>query len=582
MPSITSWTRLEPRTQREDLQDSLAARLHDPLWQLARQWQIGELTAEDAGSPVEVRVRIEHAPLTRYRAGAGTTGNAPGVPFDAARTPLEALVEREPVLAAAGTAPNARMASVAGLHFLRFLAQHGVGQYRDAYVARYALVTPANDDRVDAAARRFLAVMGGRVPDGVRLRADLAAALGRPTPALPAEPVIAEADRAAVSAAARAWLAWYSTHASEPEGVAPAWQPERMEYTFALAAPAASGETVLIAPEYSEGRLDWQAFDYQAGASLGASADGSRLRTVTRTLIPTPVSYRGMPAARWWEFEEAEVNFGQIDAGPTDLLRLLLLGFALDFGNDWFVAPVELDVGSINRVRSLVVTDSFGERTLIRSAAQVDAPRRDWRLFCPEPVAAPPSGADGAAATLLLAPTLASTLNGEAIEEVLFLRDELANLAWAVERVVESATGGRLDRLEAYRTTRLVPPPAPSGDGNGMLHYRLATTVPDYWLPLVPVRIDPARPDIRLRRGRVLLDRDGQPTTPGALGRVLEPGTPLSLFEEEVPRAGARLTRAWQYARWMDGTTHLWIGRRNGPGRGEGWSGLRFDVVEPL
>ena len=98
----------------------------------------------------------------------------------------------------------------------------------------------------------------------------------------------------------------------------------------------------------------------------------------------------------------------------------------------------------------------------------------------------------------------------------------------------------------------------------------------------MPVRIDPARPDIRLRRGRVLLDRDGQPTTPAALGRVLEPRTQLNLFEEEVPRAGARVTCAFQYARWVDGTTHLWIRRRKGPGRGEGWSGLRFDVVEPL
>jgi hypothetical protein len=580
MPSITSWTRLEPRTQRNDLEDALAAHLYDPLWQLARQWQIGELTAEDAGSPVEVRVRIEHAPLTRYRAGTDATEAA--VPFDAARTPLEALVEREPALAAPGAVANARLASIAGLHFLRLLAQHGVGMYRNAYVARYALAARADAARLDAAARRFLAVMGGRVPDGARLHADLAAALGAPTPALPAEPAIADADREAVIAAARAWLTWYATHASEPDGARPAWQSDRMEYTFAMAAPAAGGETTLVAPEYSEGRLDWQAFDHAAGTSLGASADGARVRTVTRTLIPTPVSYRGMPAARWWEFEEAEVNFGRIDAGPTDLLRLLLLGFALDFGNDWFVAPVELTTGSVNRVRSVVVTNSFGERTLIRPAAQFDAPRRDWRLFSPEPVDATVNGSDAAAETLFLAPALAGTLNGEAIEDVLLLRDELANLAWAVERVVESATGARLDRLEAYRATRFTPPPARSGEGDDTLHYHLATTVPDYWVPLVPVRIDPARPDVRLRRGRVLLDRNGQPTTPSALGRVLEPGAPLSLFEEEVPRAGARVTRAWQYARWTDGTTHLWIARRKGPGRGEGWSGLRFDVVEPL
>ena len=31
MASITSWTRLEPRTERHDLEDGLAARLHDPL-----------------------------------------------------------------------------------------------------------------------------------------------------------------------------------------------------------------------------------------------------------------------------------------------------------------------------------------------------------------------------------------------------------------------------------------------------------------------------------------------------------------------------------------------------------------------
>jgi hypothetical protein len=147
---------------------------------------------------------------------------------------------------------------------------------------------------------------------------------------------------------------------------------------------------------------------------------------------------------------------------------------------------------------------------------------------------------------------------------------------------VESTTGSRLDRLEGDRAPRAVPPASPAGVDDKVLHYRLSTTVLDYWLPLVPVRIDAARPDIRLQRGRVLLDRDGQPVTPAALGRVLEPGAPVSLFEEEVPRAGARVTRAWQYARWVDGTTHLWVGRRKGPGRGEGWSGLRFDVVEPL
>jgi hypothetical protein len=59
---------------------------------------------------------------------------------------------------------------------------------------------------------------------------------------------------------------------------------------------------------------------------------------------------------------------------------------------------------------------------------------------------------------------------------------------------------------------------------------------------------------------------------------VKDPG--ITLREEEVPREGARVTRAYQLARWIDGTTHLWLGRRKAIGRGEGSSGLRFDTME--
>jgi hypothetical protein len=65
------------------------------------------------------------------------------------------------------------------------------------------------------------------------------------------------------------------------------------------------------------------------------------------------------------------------------------------------------------------------------------------------------------------------------------------------------------------------------------------------------------------------------------LGRILEPETtPLRIHDEEVPRDGANVRRAWQLARDPSGRTHLWLGRRKGSGRGEGSSGLRFDAVE--
>ena len=72
MPSITSWMRLEPRSRDAEMNTSLQARIYDPLWLLARQWQFGEFQGEDNGSPVISRWNGEAAPLTRYFSGAIT------------------------------------------------------------------------------------------------------------------------------------------------------------------------------------------------------------------------------------------------------------------------------------------------------------------------------------------------------------------------------------------------------------------------------------------------------------------------------------------------------------------------------
>src|SRR6476646_4824016 len=79
-PSITSWTRLEPRSREADMRVSLSARVFDPLWLLTRQWQVGEYQAEDAGTPVGARVRASSATFSRCHLGAlapDTTEQAP-------------------------------------------------------------------------------------------------------------------------------------------------------------------------------------------------------------------------------------------------------------------------------------------------------------------------------------------------------------------------------------------------------------------------------------------------------------------------------------------------------------------------
>jgi hypothetical protein len=114
--------------------------------------------------------------------------------------------------------------------------------------------------------------------------------------------------------------------------------------------------------EYSDGRLDWHAFD--ATVTLASPpAGGNTLGPVA--VIPAAVTYPGMPASRLWEFEDGRVDFGAIDAHPEDLARLLLAGFGLVYGADWLLVPLEAPVGTLVRITRLDVHDTLGHTVTI-------------------------------------------------------------------------------------------------------------------------------------------------------------------------------------------------------------------------
>ncbi|MGE3539805.1 MAG: hypothetical protein AB7N91_20530 [Candidatus Tectimicrobiota bacterium] len=90
------------------------------------------------------------------------------------------------------------------------------------------------------------------------------------------------------------------------------------------------------------------------------------------------------------------------------------------------------------------------------------------------------------------------------LEEVVFIRDEMANLAWGIERIAAGLSGPPVDRREVYleqqrrRAQEQPVTPAVSADA---LPYRLMSTVSDDWIPFLPVRPDLVSPQIHLRRG---------------------------------------------------------------------------------
>jgi hypothetical protein len=289
-----------------------------------------------------------------------------------------------------------------------------------------------------------------------------------------------------------------------------------------------------------------------------------------------------MPAERFWEFEDAAVNLGAISAAVDDLGRLLTVEFATVFGNDWWSVPVRARFGSVVGVRSLVVSDTFGEHVLIEptSTAAVDRSTAPWRMFAltDSTLAA---GSGPTAPLLLLAPVIVDALEGPAIEELVLLRDEMANMAWAVERIVEGADARPRNRSIEYGS-RLTAAPPPEITSPADLVYVLQTTVPSHWIPLVPVRdpanLSPTGP-IVLQRGS-MLTQDGTMRPMTAQGVLLEPDvSPWYFHEEEVPSAGRRVRRIPALARWLDGTPYAWVSRRVSAGRGEGSSGLQFDIA---
>ncbi|MCW3816729.1 hypothetical protein ONA91_19980 [Micromonospora sp. DR5-3] len=599
-PSVTTWTRLEPRTRRADLAPAVDARIADPLWLLARQWQLGEFTGEDAGSPVAARVHAEVARFTRYRPGpaAGAVGLPAGVPW-------EALVERE----VAATADDLRFAVESGQQLLRLLADAHAGglapRLCDTY--RVPATPPDGASAADPATVGYLRIAAGRVPHGgLALRAwaegrfirevqvpdDLVAAVNRavadwlawlgapPRPAGPPPGYLLQLPAVLAPGSSRpAAPPWppadFTPLFSAPGLEGSAWRRERMEYEAAVAAHDGQAELVLTAHEYDGNRLDWYHFDHEPGTTLEAR---KAVDDVVKVLLPSPVAYAGMPSTRFWELEDAQVNLAGIGAGAGDLARMFVVEYGLVYANDHFLLPLELPVGSATRIRSLLVTDTFGGQTLVPAAPESTA------LFRP-------AAADGRGATdvLVLPATAAATLDSAPVEEVRLGRDETANLAWAVERTVTGVTGRPIDRTAQVGRAAVSPRPPVAADAEvPALSYAFATTVPENWVPLLPGPTQD-RPDVvRLRRVPLQQpSRDGEPVAVTGYSRLLDwrerDGrlVELAFPEEEVPRAGSRVLRQWQLARWTDGSVHLWLGRARHVGAGEISSGLRYDTVQP-
>ncbi len=558
-PSITYWNRVEPSPHSDSLAPGLAAAVRDPLWFLTRQWQIGEFRGEDAGSPAFTTVTSRSSSIDGWHTGAD-----PVRPWHD-EAPLEAAVETESIT------PDLRTAVELGQALAQRLTGAGVVE---AFRAAYPVPGPTQlsvMEQRDPALVRLARVCGGRAIHGL-------AALAAARAALPGVPAGLDLPTGTPGAVAEvlAWFVAWTDATLGPIGPADAaaWRADRLEYAFAATATTPDGAAVELAGHAGmHGEFDWYAFDETARTTGSATATGA----LTSSVLPAPVRFSGMPDPRWWSFEDGRINWASVDTDRRDLARLLVIDFMLVQGTDWFMVPFGHDVGSLIRVDQLLVRDVFGDVTVVpRADAGTGIGRERWTMFSTA------TAGGGLADYALLPPSaLRTTLDGPDLEDVRFIRDEQANLIWAVESTVEDGTGRPRPGSERANAV----PDAAALPSDGGLRYRLQTTVPINWIPFVPVQIDDARRAVALERAAMQRDVDGVLTAVQPIGRVLRPSgladpAIYRVPEEEVTRTGTRVLRAVRRTRWIDGSTHLWTARRRRAGRGEATSGLRYDIVE--
>ena len=550
MSTVFAQHRVEPISREGDPGRGLAAPVHDPLWGLGRQRQFGELAGEDTGSPVQVALRMRTDALDGWRpAGAQEVQS-----YDPHRQVLEALVAGE----TAGPATSVRDRVDAGRRLAAALPRATLDDLREKFPLDVGAQHP-----------RLLRRAAATYPDGLAVAAavsaapgasdrDLASALGTTrSRAARARPVL---ERHA------AWCA--ATFGTGP----PTWVAERLERRFDL---STGDRVVLAAPAHTRETVDVADLDLLPAAdelTLEAGRlepDGPKQPWIRR--IPTRLRFPGMPNDRFWEFEDARLSLARIDAATHDLARLALVEFSTTYGNDWFTFPVPVDHGTITTVPELVVRDTFGRHELVPVASG-----SSWSMFQPS----------GASSPHLVVPSVTvGRLAGQVVEEVRFVRDENANLVWGLEAVITDHSGTTHDVVAEYTAAHLERPELPL---DADLLFRLMTDVPEHWIPFVPVHVDDERADAPEPQHRAVALAQALLPRPDSWGVLLVPAPRSSvlrelrgrlLHEEEVGPAGVTVRRRWFLARSADGGRHVWTSRSVSTGRGEGASGLAFDVA---
>ena len=266
---------------------AVRAEVHDPVWFLGRQWQLGEHRGTDAASPGLVHVTVTETPVT---------GRSAAPEDDPRITPPEAVIESEPE------------------------QWWTIGRRVRVGRALRNAVPAAQRNEPGLAARRTRAALRRRSTDGALDGLALYRSRGVARPdRRPVRRARRPRDRARRRLGARRARLLRGVHGRPDDADDPA-------------------------PRRRRRRLVLRHRDRPRPARRLTAEPCAR---ATRPASPTPARR----TRAWWQIEQRRYDPGAVAPHRTRLASLLLINLTASHGDDWFTAPLLSPTGTLVAVQ---------------------------------------------------------------------------------------------------------------------------------------------------------------------------------------------------------------------------------------
>jgi len=602
--TLTQWNRLESRPRKYDFSRTMRAEIRDPLWMMTRQWQLGELTGEDTGTPVAAKIFYRNTILDKLKL---SDNDVVVLNND---LPLETIVERE----------NIQVVNKGDKEFINDLSLSNAIKRR--------LVNYIKDGFTNPLEKRILKELNEHADLQFDLVSDQTKALSFNEVSLLVNSELHQMHAALTSRAfhgGKLYLSlkregklsdfidnlsndeknqlddigiqvvnWFDSLFNQQASDKNAgWHPNHLEYQFSTAAPATTNSAVILSSkEYHGGRLDWHASDIITDENNDSELTKNlRIELISKgndEVFPAEIEFMGMPHSRWWEIEDGQLNFSQIQPNKTDMAKLLFAEFGLLFSNDWYVMPLTLPFGSLTKIDRIEIKDTFGQYTISKHY-QNYSENKNWGLFG---LSSTESINNIDTQYLYIPPVAHDLLISEPLEKINFIRDEMANMVWGIESVIPDGMGMGIEgntmatQIREYYN-RFFPKKASDKSNEAKIEYQLFSEVPENWIPFIPVKIKNGSPlsrQIQLQRAQLPRIVEGpQPMTMRIEPRtsiLLKEQSPYYIIEGEILKSGTIIELHWQRTRIANGKNVIWLGKKRSNGRGEGSSAVAYDQIK--